>query len=858
MLKIKITSNPYKREISFYKNFDEEGWSPVTLETDPNGKLLREDIVRGFFPFIVRQVTEILVEEYYNTKEPLKVVFEGTSEEYRELEAVISEKEFADKIILEKSGVFLENARDILPDIREIYKNVEPLIRSSVQNEKEQLEKEIQKFLDASSDQIPICILGNYSTGKSTFINALIGAELLPSGDEPVTAKIYKISNSKQSDRATVEYIENGKNTHIRFEDKGFRFLSGEMSSDLNKEIFEWLSENEEKDIVYRVSKVLYILGEHIKDDDNGTIEDLIEITVPFKGGLWNRSPNNFVIFDTPGSNSASNADHFRVLKKAMADMSNGMPVFVSEYNSLDSTDNEKLYKDIKSMEELDSRFTMIIVNKADTADLEEDEGKVGLPVSREKRMMKLAIPKNLYGDGIFFVSSIMGLGGKTQGKFNDKHYLRVFAQNKPFFSDPESELYQRLYRFNIMPEQLKRKAIERAEAAKDLIYINSGVFSVEDEIQNFGEKYSSYNKCFQSEMFLGKVLDLTSKEIQIAKETRERTKEARIKALERDKQELVERIQNQNVLSANEFISAYPEKMAGTVENVINISQQITLQDEKEAYTKMQEEELNLSKYKEKLSNSSQAIFANLRDGFKKAWSEKQFNELVNISNTFVEDVMKSSENNEELAMIEKQAKINADDMIIDHVNQDYKDYTITALDIFDTVSKEYWDQRADEIKTILSTIVTGSDVLTPERKEQLSKIIIDYQRIDFNKVQGEIVNKKMFAKGLFLGGFVIVSSDELNLNKLKNFYNTEIKKSIERSYENVQNSHRSSFNNWLENLENIIIDNLVEFNPELHSQNELIKEETRKIHELENNQRTLNDCREEIKNKMVWKSIS
>ena len=142
MLKIKITSNPYKREISFYKNFDEEGWSPVTLETDPNGKLLREDIVRGFFPFIVRQVTEILVEEYYNTKEPLKVVFEGTSEEYRELEAVISEKEFADKIILEKSGVFLENARDILPDIREIYKNVEPLIRSSVQNEKEQLEKE--------------------------------------------------------------------------------------------------------------------------------------------------------------------------------------------------------------------------------------------------------------------------------------------------------------------------------------------------------------------------------------------------------------------------------------------------------------------------------------------------------------------------------------------------------------------------------------------------------------------------------------------------------------------------------------------------------------------------------------------
>ena len=39
-------------------------------------------------------------------------------------------------------------------------------------------------------DTVPICVLGTYSAGKSTFINALIGQELLPgSAETPVTTK---------------------------------------------------------------------------------------------------------------------------------------------------------------------------------------------------------------------------------------------------------------------------------------------------------------------------------------------------------------------------------------------------------------------------------------------------------------------------------------------------------------------------------------------------------------------------------------------------------------------------------------------------------------------------------------------
>ena len=47
----------------------------------------------------------------------------------------------------------------------------------------------LNKVSQALDDVIPLCVFGNYSAGKSTFINALIGVELLPSGGDPVTAK---------------------------------------------------------------------------------------------------------------------------------------------------------------------------------------------------------------------------------------------------------------------------------------------------------------------------------------------------------------------------------------------------------------------------------------------------------------------------------------------------------------------------------------------------------------------------------------------------------------------------------------------------------------------------------------------
>ena len=60
-------------------------------------------------------------------------------------------------------------------------------------------EKILQKLeLDTRSKEqishLKIAIVGQFSSGKSSFINALLGGEILPSGVIPVTAKVCEIS----------------------------------------------------------------------------------------------------------------------------------------------------------------------------------------------------------------------------------------------------------------------------------------------------------------------------------------------------------------------------------------------------------------------------------------------------------------------------------------------------------------------------------------------------------------------------------------------------------------------------------------------------------------------------------------
>jgi hypothetical protein len=114
MTKIKIISNPYNRTIS-YCTFQEDTntWEDIKQE-NINSKLRENDEEKIFLPFQIKEIIDTILNEYHVGKEKINIIFEGTTDEYEELEEVCSNGEIADKIELERSDRYLENARDIL------------------------------------------------------------------------------------------------------------------------------------------------------------------------------------------------------------------------------------------------------------------------------------------------------------------------------------------------------------------------------------------------------------------------------------------------------------------------------------------------------------------------------------------------------------------------------------------------------------------------------------------------------------------------------------------------------------------------------------------------------------------------
>ena len=91
-------------------------------------------------------------------------------------------------------------------------------------------------------------------------------------------------------------------------------------------------------------------------------------------------------------------------------------------YESIDSNDNAKLCDDLLNIKALDKRFTMIVLNKSDNADLPEG----GFTENQIKNILEYNSVEKMYAGGIYFVSSIMGLGAKREGKLTDKYYRKT------------------------------------------------------------------------------------------------------------------------------------------------------------------------------------------------------------------------------------------------------------------------------------------------------------------------------------------------------------------------------------------------------------------------------------------------
>lgn len=854
MTQIKIKSNPYNREISYQTLDGETGdWVDVK-QSDERSRLRETDSERSFLPFKIKEILSIIVKEYYVGREKIQLIFEGTQDEYVEIASVCESDEFKEKVDLMRSNTILKNARFIKEKIKDTFETVNPVIKQIMQDD-EDVKKGINKVSKALDDVIPLCVFGNYSAGKSTFINALTGVEILPSGSDPVTAKIYEIKKSKHPDQAEITFEFHNERIKLSIEGKELIVSEGNPGLEIVKSIKEEIANDGTYELYAMVRIAMEILNNYEKRDREVTeISNVISLSVPFSpNGVIGTSQNNFVIFDTPGSNSNSNEDHSKVLAEAMDGFSNGIPLWITQYDAHDTKDNAELCDNVLAIKSLDKRFTMIIFNKADDADLPED----GFTEKQVNEILEYRAIEKMYANGIFFVSSIIGLGGKNNGEFVDRFYGKKFRTQSLTFSDPEDIDYLSLYKYNIMPSQVKQNALEYSQKNENLIYSNSGLYCVEKEIETFASKHSAYNKCHMAVSFLRNVIGKTNARIDEKKKTREEIRDHFEQQLDAAAQLLKQEIDK----SAKTMEEDYGVASKSVVEEYVNQILQYPMDEEELAKVdanirKEIFEHYDYESTEKELQEAKDKRWEHWQDNVQGLFKQNIFGAAKTLVNDVASDIKNVQESKNKKNEKEKSLDHLASTETIQYVINSYKDNIDDAQKKLSIYLDEFWSENEREFKKQLILKVTESDTLTDSQREEIASKIQNYDINNFKEQANSVFVREKFLKGTLLG-IHIIDDEKLNTSRLARIYNDKIKASVKEMSKMMNEDCFMQFKNWERKILDEINAGLTEFNPGLKELVNKIRVETESLTELEQNQTLIRYSLETMESLIKWEDV-
>ena len=837
MPKVKIVSDPYRRTTKFF--YMGTDWTEVCEGNSPNSSLLAKKYSEGFFPFKAREIVDELLDEYGDGSDVLEIVFEGPDDEWDELQDVCSSEDLSSFVKLERSDRALANARDILPYIREVFDELYPIIAGTADGSPETLER-LRKFRDASSDVIPICVVGNYSAGKSSFINALIGAELLPSGDRPVTARIFQIERSDQQDRASIGFKYADESVSVTFTDDGMKVNPAGARGRALDDIAAATADCD-TGLAERVRAALGAINSFKEGKDEPTLSDLVKVRVPFGRSTNWGSGKKIVVFDTPGSNTNSNVDHVRVLREAMRGMSDGLPIYVTAYDALDSNDNAELYEQISQMPALDERFAMIVVNKADDADIPEG----GFTKRDEEWVMDTVVARNLYAQGIYFVSSIAGLGAKTGGSFADRHYDRVFRRLRDGYEDPDDKYYTRLYDYDLLPEQLRAKAVREAESCDNRLLANSGLFSVEQGIDEFATKYSAYNKCYQSETLLHELIEQTDARLEESGVALESSRAVLSADLDESKNDLLDSLIQLSISTCEDAVEGYLPSMNEWAKQSIAATGLTSerLRDWERDITATKRRELGAEEKRRDAEGKKAAITANLMACVQNAWDTKDVLGIAGIAKSFASDWSAAREAEAESEEIFRGADREASDDLLARVRDQFDSDIARLMQEAEGHSKAYWEERAEASRKALLDLVADGTAIDDNRREALRAIIVDFRSLSLDDELPEISEIRY-----------PFDPNKLWKAPLRVQYNMELSQRVSKWRSVVEPAHEASFREWLHELTDALSLGAVDLNPELRRKFDSVVNTEREIEAQRSKRIRLHSGEKRVSGFMTW----
>lgn len=522
MSKIMIKYHPVKKEIHFLTDdngsFNEVKYtdSPALEEYSPeNGEFLLQDQGYSFFDNL---------QEAFLGLQNTEIVFKGTKIDYEDFQKMVANynrhQEREGSEVKLNLGEFIE-----LPDVGAIYDEIKSVAGDTVELFESELsegstkdifrarkQKLDDKVSDIEQDNVNLCFVGTYSSGKSTFINAIIGAKILPEKIRPETAKMFRI---KHAELPTVNFLvkknndDAGSVASLLWSDdlNKFQFTTN-INDGLKGQIDKVCQKNAGKPRHEQMRSLLNAINEMPNspcEDGVCFVEGMIDVRYP----MDIQSDINFTFYDTPGTDSNS-SEHLRILKDALAQQTNSVLIVMYEPVKMDGKGNSVLYDlMLKSQADssnedgvtIDLSRSLHIVNQVDRYGTTELRDALSKPIRLSKNVQDVIdeseeneFEYDLQDKRVFYVSSKAAYCARAQKKgicdLDDKEFIEDSA---------DKVIKRKYYRNNHMADAEfdTQEVIELSDAqfeqsgsdqVSDQLYIASGMYAVEREIIKYAE----------------------------------------------------------------------------------------------------------------------------------------------------------------------------------------------------------------------------------------------------------------------------------------------------------------------------------------------------------------------------------
>ena len=333
--------------------------------------------------------------------------------------------------------------------------------RESVPKDLEVLRGELSKL---EKLDLVLAVVGTMKAGKSTAINAIIGTEVLPTRNRPMTALPTLIRHTPGTTKPVLRFENrqpiNNHASRLRGEVKRSRHdLRDEMDRDRHfhdlvdsidkgedfKRIYEGASEIAEflkdlNDLVRLSSR--FDLEFPFGDYDEVGEMPVIEVEFAHLSEMQGRS-GRLVLLDTPGPNEAGQSQLHRLLREQLSKSS--AVLVVLDYTQMGSDADDDVRDELKNIAEVVADRLYVLVNKFDQKDMHSDnEKQVRDLVTKDllKDMVK--------GDDVFPVSARWAyLSNRARQAIRFEERLPD-PEQEPWVSDFGSEAFGRRWRDRI------------------------------------------------------------------------------------------------------------------------------------------------------------------------------------------------------------------------------------------------------------------------------------------------------------------------------------------------------------------------------------------------------------------------